>query len=33
MPEIKLYNEDCIAAMKKIDDKSISLIVTDEGYY
>jgi len=32
MPEIKLYNEDCIAAMKKIDDKSISLIVTDPPY-
>jgi len=29
MPEIRLYNEDCIAAMKKVEDKSISLIVTD----
>ena len=29
MPEIKLYKGDCIAAMKEIDDKSVSLIVTD----
>lgn len=28
MPEIRLYNEDCIAAMKKVEDKSISLIWT-----
>lgn len=32
MPEIRLYNEDCIAAMKKVEDKSISLIVTDPPY-
>ena len=32
MPEIRLYNEDCIAAMKKIEEKSISLIVTDPPY-
>lgn len=32
MPVIRLYNEDCIAAMKEVDDKSISLIVTDPPY-
>ena len=32
MPEIKLYNDDCIAAMKKVADKSIDLIVTDPPY-
>lgn len=32
MPEIKLYKGDCIAAMKEIDDKSVSLIVTDPPY-
>ena len=32
MTEIKLYNEDCIAAMKKLDEKSIDLIVTDPPY-
>lgn len=29
---IKLYNEDCFESMKKIDDKSISLILTDPPY-
>ena len=32
MPEIRLYNEDCIVAMKKVEDESISLIVTDPPY-
>ena len=32
MPEIKLYNDDCIVAMKKVADKSIDLIVTYPPY-
>jgi len=28
----KIYNEDCLAGMKRIDDKSIDLIVTDPPY-
>lgn len=32
MPEIKLYNEDCIKAMEEIPDGLISLIVTDPPY-
>lgn len=32
MPEIKLYNEDCITAMKKMDNDCIDLIVTDPPY-
>ena len=32
MSEIKLYNDDCIVAMKKVADKSIDLIVTDPPY-
>ena len=32
MSEIKLYNEDCIAAMEKISPDSINLIVTDPPY-
>ena len=32
MPEIKLYNENCIDAMDKLNEKSISLIVTDPPY-
>lgn len=32
MSEIKLYNEDCIAAMEKISSDSIDLIVTDPPY-
>lgn len=32
MPEIKLYNQDCIAAMESIDKDTISLIVTDPPY-
>ncbi len=32
MSEIKLYNEDCIAAMEKLGEKSIDLIVTDPPY-
>ncbi|MBS7222688.1 MAG: site-specific DNA-methyltransferase [Megasphaera sp.] len=32
MSEIKLYNEDCIAAMEKISPNSINLIVTDPPY-
>ena len=30
--ETKLYNEDCIVAMKKIDTNSIDLIITDPPY-
>lgn len=29
MAEIKLFNRDCIAAMKDIEDGSIDLIVTE----
>lgn len=32
MSEIKLYNDDCIAAMEKISPNSINLIVTDPPY-
>ena len=32
MSEIKLYNEDCIAAMEKISPDTINLIVTDPPY-
>lgn len=32
MPNIKLYNNDCINAMKMIDENSINLIVTDPPY-
>lgn len=32
MPEIKLYNQDCIAAMESIGKDTISLIVTDPPY-
>lgn len=32
MPEIKLYNEDCISAMEKMNPHSINLIVTDPPY-
>ena len=32
MPEIKLYNESCIDAMDKLNEGSISLIVTDPPY-
>lgn len=32
MSDIRLYNEDCIAAMKKVDNESVSLIVTDPPY-
>jgi site-specific DNA-methyltransferase (adenine-specific) len=32
LSEIKLYNEDCIAAMEKISPNSINLIVTDPPY-
>ena len=32
MAEIKLFNRDCIAAMKDIEDGSIDLIVTDPPY-
>lgn len=32
LSEIKLYNEDCIAAMEKISPDSINLIVTDPPY-
>ena len=32
MPEITLYNQDCIAAMQEIDAESIDLIVTDPPY-
>lgn len=28
----KIYNEDCITGMKKIDDESIDLLVTDPPY-
>ena len=32
MSEVKLFNEDCIAAIKKIEGDSIDLIVTDPPY-
>lgn len=32
MLETKLYNDDCIVAMKKIDTNSIDLIITDPPY-
>lgn len=32
MAEIKLYNQDCIVAMKNIEEKTVSLIVTDPPY-
>lgn len=32
MAEIKLYNEDCIVAMKKIEGNTVDLIVTDPPY-
>lgn len=32
MPNIKLYNNDCINAMKMINENSINLIVTDPPY-
>lgn len=32
MPNINLYNEDCIVAMKKISKQSVDLIVTDPPY-
>lgn len=32
MPEIKLYNQDCIVAMESLIKDSISLIVTDPPY-
>lgn len=32
MAEIKLFNDNCIKAMEKIDDSSIDLIVTDPPY-
>ena len=32
LSEIKLYNEDCIAAMEKISPDTINLIVTDPPY-
>ncbi len=32
MSEVKLYNEDCISIMKKLDDDLIDLIVTDPPY-
>lgn len=32
MSEIKLYNDDCIAVMDRLDDRLIDLIVTDPPY-
>ena len=32
MPQIRLYNSDCIEAMKNIEDHTIDLIVTDPPY-
>ena len=32
MSEVKLYNQDCIIAMQRIDDNSVDLIVTDPPY-
>lgn len=32
MPQIRLYNSDCIEAMKNIGDHTIDLIVTDPPY-
>lgn len=32
MPEARLYNENCISAMKKIEEGSVDLIVTDPPY-
>ena len=32
MPQIRLYNSDCIEAMKNIKDHTIDLIVTDPPY-
>jgi len=32
MAEIKLYNQDCIEAMKQIKDKTVDLIVSDPPY-
>lgn len=32
MADIKLFNQDCIAAMKNIEEKTVSLIVTDPPY-
>ena len=32
MSEVKLYNENCIDTMKRLDDNSIDLIVTDPPY-
>jgi len=32
MAEIKLYNQDCIEAVKQIDDNSVDLIITDPPY-
>ncbi len=30
--KVQLYNEDCLAAMKKLDDNSVELILTDPPY-
>ena len=32
MAEVKIYNQDCIAAMNNIDADSVDLIVTDPPY-
>lgn len=32
MAEMKIYNEDCIEAIKKVDDNSVDLIITDPPY-
>ena len=32
MSEVKLYNGDCLVEMKKVEDKSIDLILTDPPY-
>lgn len=32
MSEVNLYNQDCIEAMRKIEDNSVDLIVTDPPY-
>ena len=29
----KIYNEDCLETMKKMDDKSVDLIIADPPYY
>ena len=32
MPNIELYNEDCLTQMQKIEDKSIDCIICDLPY-